>query len=261
MLSSVFSKAVADRSKGTAVAVALVVFYGGVAIAMYNALGDTMTDLFDAMPPALKAMYGVNDGTPVGMAVGAIYAIIAPAVILVSTIGGGTNAAVGEEAKGTLDLLLSNPLSRGAIALSKAAVVVLSGLAISLATWGGVAASLVLVGDDIGDLDLFAVTVMMFGFGLLMGFFAMAVGAWTGKPSLGIGVATGVAVASWLMTTVLAVNESFATISKFTPWYLYDGNDPLANGIAPWSLAIALGGAVVFAVLTPIGLGRRDLKG
>jgi len=261
MLSSVFSKALADRSKGTLVAIVLVVFYGGIAIVMYNALGDTMTSLFDAMPPAMKAMYGVNDGTPVGMAVGAVYAIIAPAVILVSTIGGGTNAAVGEESKGTLDLLLGNPLSRGSVAMSKAAVVYIGGFALALATWGGVAASIALVGDNAGSLDLFAVTVMLFGFSLLMGSFAMAVAAWTGKPSLAVGVAAGIAVGSWLVTTVLAVNESFATIAKFTPWYLYDGNDPIANGIAPWSLLIALAGTALFTFLTPIGLSRRDLKG
>lgn len=261
MLSSVLSKAVLDRSKSTLVTVVVVVLYGGMAIAMYKALGDTITSLLEDMPPAVRAMYGVNDGTPVGMAIGAVYSIIAPAAVLVLAIGGGTGAALGEEMKGSLDLLLANPLSRASVALSKAAVAGMVTVAVALATSVGVLCTVFLLGEDMAGRNVLALTVMLIGFGLMMGSFAMALSAWTGKSSIGTGVAAAVAGASWLATTVFAVNESLVTASKLTPWYLYNGNDPINNGIAPWSLLAMVGSTGVLTYLAVVGLGRRDLKG
>ncbi|MCZ7534234.1 MAG: ABC transporter permease [Acidimicrobiia bacterium] len=260
-LNSVFSKAVVERSRPAAVAIVLVAFYGGIAIFAYNGFGDTMTELFDAMPEGLRAVYGSSDGTPVGMAVGAVYAIIAPAVLLVFAIGGGTGAAVGEEMKGTLDLLLANPLSRTGVALWKWLVIVIGTVLIALATWLSIGGAVLILGKESGGRNLGALTVMLIGFGLMMGAFAMALAAWTGRSTIGIGVASAIAVASWLITTVLAVNPAFETISKFTPWYLYDGTDPIVNGISWWALGLSLGLAVLFTFLTPLGLSRRDLKG
>ncbi len=261
MLTSVFSKAVLDRSRAAGIAVGMVAFYGAIAIFAYNGFGDSMTELFENMPDALRAVYGTSDGTPIGMAIGAVYAIIAPAVVLVFTIGGGTYAAVGEEQSGTLDLLLSNPLSRARVAMSKWWVAIIGAVVIAVATWLSMLASVAILGEDNSGRDLVALTVMLIGFGVMMGAFAMALSAWTGKGSLGTGVTSAIAAASWLVTTVFAVSPTFEAISKFTPWYLYDGTDPIVNGISWWALAISVGLAIVFTVLTPIGLKRRDLKG
>ncbi|MEZ5175196.1 MAG: ABC transporter permease subunit [Acidimicrobiia bacterium] len=261
MLGSVFAKAILDRSRAAATAVVLVVFYGSVAIFAYNGFGDAMTSLFDSMPEALRAVYGANDGTAVGMAVGAVYAIIAPATVLVFAISGGVAAAVGEESNGTLDLLLANPVTRAGVAWSKWAVVALGTATIAVATWIGIGGTILIIGEPTGHRDLFALTVMLIGFGLMMGAFAMALAAWTGRSGVGMGVAWGIVAASWLSTTILAVNPSLATVSQFTPWYLYDGTDPLNNGISWWALAVSLGAAAFFTYLAPLGLVRRDLKG
>jgi ABC-2 type transport system permease protein len=261
VLNSVLSKAALDRSRATAISTVLVAFYGAIAIVTYNALGDTMVDLFASMPPALAAIYGVNDGTPVGMAIGAVYGIIAPAVVLTYAIGGGTGAAVGEELKGSLDLLLANPLSRTSVAMSKLAVIVVGGIVIAIGTWLGVWAATLITGDGIGDRNMLALTVMLVGFGLMMGTLAMAISGWTGKSALGSGIAAAIAVGSWLLTSVLSVNETFKTIGEFTPWHLYDGNDPMTNGIDPVSLAVMVGLSVVFVFVAKVGLNRRDLRG
>src|SRR5665811_1264942 len=127
-----------------------------------------MVDLLESMPPALTSLYGANDGTPVGMAIGAVYSIIAPAVVLTYAIGGGTGASIGEESKGSLDLLLSNPLSRTSVALSKTAVVAVGVVVIAVGTWFGILASTVLVGDAFGDRDMLALRIMLIGFGWML---------------------------------------------------------------------------------------------
>jgi ABC-2 type transport system permease protein len=261
VLNSVLSKAALDRSRATAISTVLVVFYGAIAIVTYNALGDTMVELLASMPPALAAIYGTNDGTPVGMAIGAVYGIIAPAVVLTYAIGGGTGAAVGEESRGSLDLLLANPLSRTSVALSKLAVVVIGIVVVAVGTWLGVLAATLIVGDGTGDRDMLALTLMLAGFGLMMGTLAMAISGWTGKAAIGSGIAAALALASWVITSVLSVNDTFLTISKFTPWHLYDGNEPMVNGIDPVSLGIMVGLSAAFIFVATVGINRRDLKG
>jgi ABC-2 type transport system permease protein len=261
MLNSVLSKAVLDRLRPTAIAAVLVVAYGAIAIVAYNAMGATLVDLIASMPPALASMYGANDGTPVGMAIGAIYSIIAPAVVLTYAIGGGTGAAVGEERKGSLDLLLANPISRTSVALSKFVVVVGGVLVIGLGTWIAVISAAAFAEGGLGDRNVLALTVMLIGFGLMAGSFAMAISGWTGKGRLGSGVTAAVVVASWFVTTILSVNDSFAPVAGYTPWRLYDGNDPMINGVDPVALGIMAVASVGLVYIGVAGINRRDLRG
>jgi hypothetical protein len=85
--------------------------------------------------------------------------------------------------------------------------------------------------------------------------------AWRGSSALGIGVAAGLAVLSYFVTTMLPVVEELAEVAKLTPWYLFSGADSLSNGIDIVLLGVAL---LVAAALFGVGLytlDRRDLKG
>ena len=261
MLTSVFTKAVRDRSMGVIVSTGILVFMAVFALGMYSGLSDDILDLYEEMPPAMAAIYGSNNGTPVGLATGAIYAMIAPAVLLTFAITGGTRAAVGEEKKRSMDLLLANPVSRTGVLMPKAGVVALGTLFIGLATWVAVAGTAAVLDQDMAGVDVFALTVMLIGLGLMFGALAMAVSAWTGRSGLGAGLAGGLAAVAWFVTTVFPVDESLATIAKFTPWYLYTGPDPISNGIGWWSLATMIALAVILTALALPGLNRRDLKG
>jgi len=261
MLSSVFAKSVADRRRATLISVALVGIYGAVAVIAYDALGDTVIELIETMPPALAALYGAGDGTALGMAISAVYSIIAPAVVLTYAIGGGSGAAVGEESRGTMDLLLSNPVSRTSVLASKASVVAGGVAVVSAATWLGVVAATLVLDGGVGERNVVALSVMLIGLGWMMGALALAISGWSGVSALGTGVAASVALASFLLTTVFSVNDAFETIGQFTPWYLYSGNDPMVNGVDWLSLAIMLGSTALLTLVGILGVNRRDLRG
>jgi hypothetical protein len=98
---------------------------------------------------------------------------------------------------------------------------------------------------------------MVFLFGAL----SLGVSAWRGSSGLGVGVAAGLAVLSYFLTTMLPVVEDLADLAKLTPWYLFSGADALSNGIDVALLGIAL---LIAAGLFGLGvytLDRRDLKG
>jgi ABC-2 type transport system permease protein len=227
----------------------------------YSAMDETILDIFEAMPPALASLYGANDGTVVGLALGAMFAMIIPAVLLTYAISGGVGAAVGEENKGSMDLLLANPISRSGVSVPKWAVVVIGVVVIGLVTWLSSWLGATWWGDGPGELDILAASVMAVALALMFGGLAMAIAGWTGRSGIGAGVAAGVAGVSWLVTSILSVEESLATLSKLTPWYLYSGPEPVLNGIGWWQLIVMAGSGLLLAWIGVVGLDRRDLKG
>ena len=112
MLSSVFTKAIGDKSRATVITVIIIVVYAFFAVGAYSTMSESILDIYNQMPPALAAVYGTNDGTVVGLATGALFGFIAPIIVITYAVAGGVGAAVGEERKGSLDLLLANPVSR-----------------------------------------------------------------------------------------------------------------------------------------------------
>ena len=261
MLHSVLLKSIGDRSRATIIAVAILAFYVGLAMAAYNTMSDDIIRIYESMPPAMAQIYGTNDGTALGLATGAVFALMAPVVILSYSISGGVGAAVGEEKRGSLDLLLSNPVSRSGVVVPKSLVALAGTVIIGFGTWLTVIGVAAMLGEDAGNLDVFSASMMLIGLAVMFGGLAAAVAGWTGRSGAGIGVATGVAAVSWFVTSVLSIEPSLETLSKLTPWYLYSGSDPIFNGIGWWQLAVMVGSGIVLALLGVVGVNRRDLKG
>ena len=259
MLTNVFTKSLTDRSVASLVTVVVLMFMIGLSMGMYASFDDQIGTLYSDLPDALVAMYGANDGTAAGLVTSASFSIVAPMILLVYAIGGGTVAAVGEERAKTLDLLLMNPVSRTRVLLSKTSVLVIGVIVISGVVWAGSEWIAGAVGLNIDSQNILAACVQLGGLVLMFGALALAVGAWTGR-AIGSAVAAGLAAVSYLATTLLAVDPNLAELAKFTPWYLYSGGDPLLNGIS-WPSLIAM--VVIAGLLVAIGLvglNRRDLR-
>lgn len=261
MLSSVLLKSVGDRSRATVIAVVILFLYVGLAMAAYNTMSDDIIRIYEQMPPAMAQIYGTNDGTALGLATGAIFALMAPVVILSYSISGGVGATVGEEKRGSLDLLLANPVSRSGVVIPKSVVALAGTVIIGLGTWLTVIGVAAMLGQDAGNLDVFSAAIMLIGLAAMFGGLAAAVAGWTGRSGAGIGIATGLATISWFITSVLSVEPSLETLSKLTPWYLYSGSEPIFNGIGWWQLAVMLGSGIALGLLGVVGVNRRDLKG
>jgi ABC-2 type transport system permease protein len=96
-------------------------------------------------------------------------------------------------------------------------------------------------------------------FGLFCGAVAVAVGAATGSPGAARGVASLVAVASYLINALAQVTSVLRPARPISPYYLVLGNEPLAHGlrvagavsVLAVAVALVIGGGVLFA--------RRDL--
>ena len=260
MQASLLRKSLLDRWLTTTVSTVTLLFLALFTMGIYSGFDDQVGELFANLPDALAAIYGVQDGTAAGLVVSALFAVMAPLIILAYAIPGASAAATGEERSSTLDLLLMNPVSRIRVYLTKTAVLAAGIVLICVVLWLASDWIATAVGLDISGQDITAASLQLAGLGLLFAGLALAVGGWTGT-ALGATVASVVAAVSYLVTTLLSTSPALAQVSKFTPWYLYSGNDPLQNGVSWAALGATLVLAIALGAVGAAGLNRRDLRG
>ncbi len=261
LLTNVFTKTIRDWLLWTVIAILALIIIGAFYVAVMSTAGDAYVTMLDDFPEALANIYGQQDGTAAGMAMAGMYSLMGPIVLLSYAIGLGASAAVGEEESRTLPLLLSSPLRRRSILVAKTIVVAIGVVVITAAMWLGMVVFSGLFGLDISGHDAFSSSVQLVGMVLLFGALSLGISAWRGSSAVGIGVAAGLALVSYFVTTMVPVVEDLAELARLTPWYLYTGAEALYEGLDPILLGIAV---VIAAALFGMGaytLDRRDLKG
>ena len=260
MLTSIYAKSIRDAALWTISAVVILVVLVVVALPAYSSFGDEYINLFESMPEWIAVVYGDEATSVAGLVGTALFTLMGPLVLLVYAIALGTGAAVGEEEARTLPLLLSNPLSRGRILVTKAVVVAGGIVLIVLALWLAVETMAGLVGIEMSSQDVLAASVHLAAFALLFGSLALATAAWTASSTIGLAVAALVAASSYVASTWLPLVESLADLATWSPWHLYAGANALHRGVDGVLLLIAVGLTGLFFGAGLLGLQRRDLK-
>jgi ABC-2 type transport system permease protein len=215
------------------------------------------------LPESVRALFvgGELDLTsPVGYLNSQVYALMAPLLLLIFAIGAGAGGVAGEEERGTLDLLLAQPLRRRGYVTAQFAALGALVAALSGALLATVAVTALLVDLDIGLDRLLAASVSLWLLGLLFGSLALAVGAITPGRTRAIAAAAGVAVLAWLLDGLAQTVGALEPLRPVSPYYQAMGRNPLGEG-APWTgwALIALGVAVA-AFAAAWGLERRDVR-
>ena len=96
-------------------------------VAVYPSVRDNpaLNKMVESYPEALKASsaFGgnVDYASGAGYLSSELFSFMVPLLLLVAAIGAGARATAGEEERGTLDLLLANPISRRRLVLEKLA--------------------------------------------------------------------------------------------------------------------------------------------
>ena len=113
--------------------------------------------------------------------------------------------------------------------------------------------------DDVGMVNLTAITASAALLGLVFGALALAIGCVTGRSGLAGGVSAAVAIAAHLVNAMRTTVEALETVKWVSPFYYYNGADPLANGLEPaHALALAAAAAALCGA-GYLGFRRRDI--
>ncbi len=263
LLRNVFGKTVRDLRWPTfwvALGMGGMTGYFAVLFPTYKSIID-LNAILEKMGPAAKLMgASVGDASSlVGFLHIELFSMILPALMIAFAAGMASGFTAGEESRGTIDVLLSYPVSRRRLVLEKSVAVTLACIVAAVVVWilalaGAAASSSPLPADKLA-----AALVMLVLLGLDFGAAALAISTFTGNRAAAIGIAIAAMVVMYLVDALAAIMDSFNTIRPLSLFRYYMGSDPLRNGVNLADAAVLTVVAVVLLVVALVTFERRDL--
>ena len=263
MLRNVFLKSLRDQRWS-------LMFWGiGVAalslltVLFYPSIKDVpeLSELFDESDAIARVFAGgfTNLNSPEGYLNSQLYSLLVPILFLIFTIGRGSGAIAGEEEKGTLDILLSNPTTRLQVLIQQFAAMVIATSVLAFVLWLSV-----VIGGAIVDMDLSLwrtaqATLSGALLGVLFGTLALMLGSASGKRGLSTGIAGALAVGTYFMYALAPLVEGLEPVEKVFPFYYYIGADPLTNGLNLVHAGVLIGITAALLAVAIVTFERRDL--
>ncbi|MFA5786226.1 MAG: ABC transporter permease subunit [Actinomycetota bacterium] len=260
MLRSLFGKTLHERGKSLfwwclGVGLTVIMF-----IAVYPSVAHmpNIDKFLEAYPEAMRKIFGIQDfGSGPGYLNSEMMSMVAPIIFLVFAIGFGGGATSTEEERKTIDLLATLPISRVRIVVEKALAMLAGALMIGIVMFACVWLGGPLAGLHVSTANLAGAMLSQVLLGLAFGYLAMALGCLTGKRAFGVGAASGVAVACFVLYSLGTLTDAF--YRKSTLFYQAVGYQPLSHGLDLSQAAILAGFAALAFVAAVVAFKRRDL--
>jgi ABC-2 type transport system permease protein len=222
------------------------------------AQGPQINNLIESYPPEMREMFGIREGTDLstieGFLASQIFSFLVPLALAFFPILALSNAIAGAEERGTLDVLLGNPIARWQLVVGNAAATALSLLEIllllGLATW---------LPARLLDVDLSVATTAEAVFNLwptcmFFGALAMAVSAVVHRRVLAVALPGAVLVAMYFANALGNLVEELEDLQPLTIFYHY--GSAIEDGI-DWPSFAGVGAAALLLLLLAVVLFRR----
>jgi ABC-2 type transport system permease protein len=203
---------------------------------------------------------GIDPSSPVGFLWSFNYSNQLPWLLMALGIALGVASIAGDEAEGTLEYLLSKPVTRTEIAMARFAGMITILLIASIVNLLAVAATMPFVdltdavtttaadgttvtspGATVGDLFVGGLSAMAVGIG--SGAVAYLLGAATGRRGVAMGFASGFAVAGYVLYTLSNVTGDLEPLTWFSPWRWFIDDAMMVRGLTLdilWPFALAV---------------------
>lgn len=239
----------------------LVAFY----TALYPAIGamDEIQHMLDQLPPAFKALFAAEAldlSSAEGYLKVELFSFTGPLMLLAYAVAAGSGATAAEEERGTIDLLLSMPVTRTQVVLQKTAAFLLLTVLLGVCMWLGVVLGAIVgpVSIDLGHIAGAIVSLVLLA--LSFGAIALFLGALTGRRSLAIAITALLILVTYMLNAMGTLIDWLEPFRPLSPFYLYLGGDPLTKGVQLAQAAMLLLIAVVASALAVVAFDRRDLR-
>jgi ABC-2 type transport system permease protein len=255
-------QALRDRRAMTAGLAAYLVLLVGAMTVFWPSVRDSadLQSFVHDLPAGVKAVIGNADyGTAAGFLSGELFSLMVPLLMLVAAVGLGARAIAGEEESGTIDLLLSLPLTRRRVLGEKALAAVVDTALLGVALLGALLLASAAAGMDLGVARMagaaLASVLVSWPFGAL----ALLVGCATGRRSPAIAAAVAVAVIAYLLHALAPLVDALEGWDVLSPFSWYAGDEVLTQGVTVVHVVLPIAVAVVLGAAAAVVLERRDL--
>jgi ABC-2 type transport system permease protein len=240
---------------------------GLLAVAYPTVRGNSELDrTFGNLPPGVEDLLGLGDGNlltaPAGYLDSQFFANILPVMLLIFAVGVAAWIIAGDEAAGTFELLVVNPISRVRVAVAR-----LAALAVMLAALAAVSAITLIAfapstglstGLSAGRLVVAAVAGALLA--MVFGAAAFAVGAATGSRPAALATASALAVAGYIGEGLAHQVPALGALRFVNPWHWLLAVDPLRHGLTWQAWAAPIVASVLLVAASLPRLAHRDLR-
>jgi len=226
----------------------------------YSKLFD-LNDMLAKMGPAAK-LFGASLGdasTLVGFLHIELFSMILPALMVAFAAGMASGFTAGEESRGTIDVLLSYPVSRRRLVLEKSLAVMIGCVVAAVVVLVFALAGAAMSASPLPADRLASALAMLVLLGLAFGAIALAISAASGKRAAAIGVAIALMVVMYLVDTLASIVDGLGMLQPLSLFHYYMGSDPLRNGISLPDAGVLGAVALIFLAVSLIAFDRRDL--
>ena len=218
--------------------------------------------LMDQFPPAMKALVGgqlIDFSSPTGFLNMELFPLMLPLVLAGFAMALASGATAGEEARGTLDVLLAEPVDRWRVLVEKTIAIVAGTVAVGIALFVGIWLGALAVGSH-PELHLVAAGVVSaILLALAFGGITLAIASATGNRGTAIAVTGALLVVTYFVNALAPLVDMLERIRWVSPFFYYIGNDPLRNGLDLGHAAVLACVAVATFVAALVLFERRDL--
>ncbi len=218
-----------------------------------------LDELLAGYPEAMRKLFKLEDfASGTGFMNAELFSALLPILFITFGIGRGARAIAGEEEAGTLEVLLVTRVSAVRLVLQQAAALAVATSVLGIVLYGSVLGSSAVFGMGIGAGDLAGATLAMVLLGTEFGWFALALGAATGRRAVAISTAATAAVAAYVLYVAGEFVVAVQPWQPVSPFHQALDGGPLGAGLPSAYAWMALAGAVVVAAVLPL-FDRRDI--
>lgn len=250
------------RAFGWMAGIALLV---GVTTGTWPAIKDStqqFSEVLQNMPPALTAFLGqgIADFSAAGLIGSRLFGTIGLAVFIGFAVSRGAGAIAGEEEEGTLEQLVTQPVSRTWVATARVTAAWTMLAALLLLQMVLLLVMMPIVGLDFAVPHVLGATIGLFLLASVFGSLAFAVGAATGRRGACVGVGAGAAAGMFILTGLGGLVSELQGLADLSPFSHYDGTVVLDQGLDIPAAATFLVVSVLLVAAGIVAFNRRDLS-
>ena len=236
-----------------------------VVAAMYPTIRDAsgIAQLVEQYPKSVLAIFGIESmdfGSGAGYLAGELFGFVIPLLILLVTVGAGGAIIGGAEELGTLDLVLSHPITRRRVLVESAVFVAVAAKIVGLVVLVSMLVMDPIVSLHLDLMNLLGAVVGLVLLGIVFGWLALVVGALTGSRSRALAVSGTVAAMSFVASSLAQLVPGISGVRFLSPFWWATSGSPLVHGYTWWYVFVLIGMAALTLLVGLLRFDGRDLS-
>jgi ABC-2 type transport system permease protein len=233
----------------------LVSIYESVAVQLFQSLED-IPDELEVIWGTPLPVGGISSEEWLGLE---LFGFIYPLCLCIIGINLGAAAIGNEEASGTLELLLSSPISRRNILFQKTIAIYVQLFVVAISVFLGICFGKLFFSFEVALSKVFFASFSGFLLGILISHISLLSQSCSGKKAYGLAIGSISVGSFWTINAIASLIETLDSMKFLSAFYYYNGAQVLNEGIEIKTIVAFSTCSTIMYIITDYIFGKRDL--